>query len=163
MPVHPRACGEQFKGAAKGIVDAGSSPRLRGTVEDLPGGGGGGRFIPAPAGNSPPRGTPPDLKTVHPRACGEQENTNATEGDNIGSSPRLRGTDPCAVGVRRRGGFIPAPAGNSTFRLLGQTTKPVHPRACGEQEVAKVTVKWNGGSSPRLRGTANPNIVELLR
>jgi len=32
-------------------------------------------------------------------------------------------------------------------------TKPVHPRACGERSIKVMTWVWDGGSSPRLRGT----------
>ena len=70
--VHPRACGEQIHLHAGPDGPAGSSPRLRGTeavggVEDLV-----HRFIPAPAGNSPPPTTKSCGPSVHPRACGEQ-------------------------------------------------------------------------------------------
>ena len=93
LPVHPRACGEQFKSPYHRFAESGSSP--------------------APAGNrSPPE--PPQLSVpVHPRACGEQSSTgwcgthqrrfipapagkqgrlSANTTRYVGSSPRLRGT-----------------------------------------------------------------------
>ena len=111
-PVHPRGCGEHAAKIDHSYVDAGSSPRMRGTsvfnfnpADDL-------RFIPADAGNmhqATSRFSPPP---VHPRGCGEHENRllNTTLGN--GSSPRMRGTY-VVVGVdtpQQR--FIPADAGN---------------------------------------------------
>ena len=52
IPVHPRVCGEQFQFSGDHLIDSGSSPRVRGTVDVfclvalIP------RFIPACAGNS---------------------------------------------------------------------------------------------------------------
>ena len=93
------------------------------------------------------------MRTVHPRACGEQRATAVEETTGIGSSPRLRGTVLAALGQSEEGRFIPAPAGNSSLTSLGEYHPPVHPRACGEQ--ASTTMKPSGviGSSPRLRGT----------
>ena len=50
-----------------------------------------------------------------------------------GSSPRLRGTELTQGGVQL--GF------------------PVHPRACGEQNLRERALALSDGSSPRLRGT----------
>ena len=50
--VHPRACGELAEGAAGEMAETGSSPRLRGTPEELQSDLELVRFIPAPAGNS---------------------------------------------------------------------------------------------------------------
>ena len=153
LPVHPRACGEQSLLRLPSVLRAGSSPRLRGTgllrarfVRE-------GRFIPAPAGNRAPRGFSTCVRTVHPRACGEQQKPLSTKSLSAGSSPRLRGTDR-ADGLESRGcRFIPAPAGNSwdvTTRASGET---VHPRACGEQFEVQGRDGADPGSSPRLRGT----------
>ena len=52
-PVHPRACGEhQFELGKEYYID-GSSPRLRGTLDNLIRRNIRRRFIPAPAGNTP--------------------------------------------------------------------------------------------------------------
>ncbi len=70
--VHPRVCGEQADQICDTGRQPGSSPRVRGTdiaavsIKRLK------RFIPACAGNRPPR-IPLGLATpVHPRVCGEQ-------------------------------------------------------------------------------------------
>src|SRR5690606_24722451 len=70
--VHPRARGEQlcFALTIRGV--GGSSPRTRGTDTALLVGVVYSRFIPAHAGNRPPRGSRPGNTAVHPRARGEQ-------------------------------------------------------------------------------------------
>ena len=52
IAVHPRACGEHQAGKHLGELFAGSSPRLRGTLQPRLGIPGNDRFIPAPAGNT---------------------------------------------------------------------------------------------------------------
>ena len=90
---------------------------------------------------------------VHPRACGEQVVVGNPEQCSYGSSPRLRGTAcpaaPCAMPPR----FIPAPAGNRSNTQSQRGSRPVHPRACGEQLMAGPGTIPAHGSSPRLRGT----------
>ena len=111
------------------------------------------RFIPALAGNrSVPRGAL-SSRTVHPRACGEQNTDRDIDHYSCGSSPRLRGTEllPLRVGFRFR--FIPALAGNSIHNVFTGQSNSVHPRACGEQACSKTCVICIDGSSPRLRGT----------
>ena len=75
-----------------------------------------GRFIPACAGNS------------------LRQASNAFGHDNVGSSPRVRGTVDASginVGVNR---FIPACAGNSRGQHATTVRHTVHPRVCGEQQ-----------------------------
>ena len=71
--VHPRACGEHRPSADPLHRVAGSSPRLRGTLDIYKSDPLYLRFIPAPAGNTLEQfwqcGAPP----VHPRACGEHK------------------------------------------------------------------------------------------
>ena len=161
VPVHPRACGEHdnffcFLGELHG-----SSPRLRGTRQRVYCRADGGRFIPAPAGNTFP---PPFLSrsiSVHPRACGEHLNRIQNHGAILGSSPRLRGTHS-RIGrqhVKRR--FIPAPAGNTWVEPFYIPCISVHPRACGEHRVACTQTLLLLGSSPRLRGTLSPSDLSL--
>ena len=132
---------------------AGSSPRLRGTGWRAAALFAVSRFIPAPAGNSRRNGSQPAGRTVHPRACGEQEVPTFPKFPCPGSSPRLRGTD---APTHRIGGiprFIPAPAGNSLPGCSRIRPDAVHPRACGEQTHRRIGSVEYHGSSPRLRGT----------
>ena len=56
--------------------------------------------------------------------------------------------------------FIPAPAGNSLIRWEDAAFLGVHPRACGEQTLSARLNAAVPGSSPRLRGTVQ---LELLK
>ena len=91
--VHPRACGEQAAFVPQTIEEAGSSPRVWGTVllllADQPAVH---RFIPARVGNSPQNSPRHRPRTVHPRACGEQGARGLGLGGDGGSSPRVWGT-----------------------------------------------------------------------
>ena len=151
--VHPRACGEQPEPEASRRSLTGSSPRLRGTAPRCPPRSPPSRFIPAPAGNSAPCGSPPAAAAVHPRACGEQRRTLTTFRSHSGSSPRLRGTAGEPLANLHHYRFIPAPAGNSTDPWPNSSRTPVHPRACGEQILFACASPCRSGSSPRLRGT----------
>ena len=117
----------------------GSSPRLRGT----------GRH----------RQSRGEIPTVHPRACGERGHACALMHSPHGSSPRLRGTahtDAIPKGLPR---FIPAPAGNGANAAREKVLSSVHPRACGERKIEIMNFIVFSGSSPRLRGTADPGAV----
>ena len=131
----------------------GSSPRLRGTGRRAAPENLSRRFIPAPAGNGRTIWGRSLLGPVHPRACGERLKTSSSGKSSIGSSPRLRGTDPFKPSRIRWFRFIPAPAGNGTRLLRCLLCRAVHPRACGERTVTADSNAARTGSSPRLRGT----------
>ena len=151
-PVHPRACGEFTRRAAADRQASGSSPRMRG----IRSGGGGAdrrrRFIPAHAGNSLPRRFRAGAPAVHPRACGEFAlELPAVEAEH-GSSPRMRGIPISRLDAEYEFRFIPAHAGNSSCGMRSSRTPTVHPRACGEFDLARGQVRTGCGSSPRMRG-----------
>ena len=153
LTVHPRACGEQSTAKDDFNSRGGSSPRLRGTDQGSDWTGDIQRFIPAPAGNSTHYSSFDQRLTVHPRACGEQNTPLLDSGLFPGSSPRLRGTGGYTDSGDNCNRFIPAPAGNSDRRDRTSSNPPVHPRACGEQNVTVNRRDSDTGSSPRLRGT----------
>ena len=65
----------------------------------------------------------------------------------------MRGTPPGhahELGLIR---FIPAFAGNASPRSPPASTRPVHPRVCGERSPGGSSACGASGSSPRLRGT----------
>ncbi len=70
-----------------------------------------------------------------------------------GSSPRVRGTlrGGAAPGPPRR--FIPACTGNARAPSRYRAASPVHPRVCGERDIATGLSNCCRGSSPRVRGT----------
>ena len=94
--VHPRACGEHSNRGSVVEIDAGSSPRVRGTRLDI---------------NS--NWTPPP---VHPRACGEHAMIAGGVVAFYGSSPRVRGTRRRSAWPWSNRRFIPARAGNTLLR-----------------------------------------------
>ncbi len=111
------------------------------------------RFIPARAGNAYQSPRRQIAEPVHPRACGERQNTVTTTGPVAGSSPRVRGTPRSGRMDPSRHRFIPARAGNAhrSSGLRGATR--VHPRACGERFDGCCAQRLFSGSSPRVRGT----------
>ncbi len=90
---------------------------------------------------------------VHPRACGEHASQSPAAPEQIGSSPRLRGTRRIAVVAAAGRRFIPAPAGNTRRSVSLRALQAVHPRACGEHGRSSRQAAAGSGSSPRLRGT----------
>ena len=92
LAVHPRVCGEQFVSVVLFDLLPGSSPRVRGTVFQDVNQGMSQRFIPACAGNSLQPFASSARTSVHPRVCGEQLLTHPNRPQNVGSSPRVRGT-----------------------------------------------------------------------
>ena len=96
----------------------------------------GSRFIPAHAGNTRATAHKQAALPVHPRACGEHSEQQASVDAEAGSSPRMRGTRADAGRGRLGRRFIPAHAGN-TRGCIRNGGKP-------------------DGSSPRMRGTRSP-------
>ncbi len=111
------------------------------------------RFIPTHVGNSCGGNVPWCGHSVHPHACGELFGNEDKGGDLTGSSPRMWGTLPPVfpwVGLHR---FIPTHVGNSTGVCHGNRSNPVHPHACGELGMARMSRSGRAGSSPRMWGT----------
>ena len=110
---HPRGCGEHVRIGYFDAWDSGSSPRMRGTQFIT------NTFIlfigiiPADAGNTnapmPSSNAGPD----HPRGCGEHGAQGTAAGDELGSSPRMRGTLAESTRGYPGGRIIPADAGNT--------------------------------------------------
>ena len=111
------------------------------------------RFIPAHAGNTPPRKPVTVPAAVHPRACGEHTYSRHRTIGRIGSSPRMRGTRADERAKVEASRFIPAHAGNTCSEGSRGTLASVHPRACGEHSVSLLKACALSGSSPRMRGT----------
>ena len=70
--VHPRVCGERRGFEDIGASEAGSSPRVRGTLMLAEAPPLAARFIPACAGNARSSKRRPAPIPVHPRVCGER-------------------------------------------------------------------------------------------
>ena len=159
--VHPRSCGEQRADKEERHVGGGSSPLVRGTAvagwtQQL-----WGRFIPARAGNRKQATSAPSPKAVHPRSCGEQCRHQHLAVITYGSSPLVRGTDLTSMSQAHIDRFIPARAGNRRDRHRPQPPRPVHPRSCGEQLQLTFCGRFDSGSSPLVRGTAEEKYPAL--
>ena len=90
--VHPRVCGEHSRPSKVIATCCGSSPRMRGTLNQILDWDDSERFIPAYAGNTAGSTGVSSPMTVHPRVCGEHPVIERCRLNIAGSSPRMRGT-----------------------------------------------------------------------
>ena len=110
---HPRVCGEHMRKWLLDHVEAGSSPRVRGTrilvsVRLRCRG-----IIPACAGNTQREEVRARRAGDHPRVCGEHPTATRPRSLATGSSPRVRGTRARGSTQTELPGIIPACAGNT--------------------------------------------------
>ncbi len=131
--VHPRVRGERTTGTLPGSKCTGSSPRARGTRRSTGRIPRRARFIPACAGNAPPRLHSGRPIPVHPRVRGERAASSVIQISTYGSSPRARGTRSDPQGRSNRARFIPACAGNAMPPGAAESAPAVHPRVRGER------------------------------
>ena len=158
---HPRAGGGHLLNPRLKGSGAGSSPRGRGTRGGIRADAPGRRFIPARAGNTANPHTPGLPPSVHPRAGGEHAEEYEQTRPGAGSSPRGRGTRQTPIRLVYPHRFIPARAGNTRSPSVMRTPPPVHPRAGGEHNAAGNERVFFSGSSPRGRGTPDPQAVAV--
>ena len=163
VTVHPRMRGERSLNERSNSDFCGSSPHARGTQGGRHDQAGGGRFIPACAGNadSPARTAP--AGSVHPRMRGERSPRNSATRLPIGSSPHARGTLRLGTQQRMHARFIPACAGNASSVTCPGRTSTVHPRMRGERPKAAQGRAPLRGSSPHARGTHGRRRPALAR
>ena len=150
--VHPRVCGGSAVDRAIARGEPGTSPRVRGKLDDQGVWVATGRYIPACAGEAN-RGSarqPPD--GVHPRVCGGSRNRVGVVWDKEGTSPRVRGKRAGDLRRVRRYGYIPACAGEAWICCSPATTPRVHPRVCGGSSRSLRDHRHAKGTSPRVRG-----------
>ena len=131
---HPRVCGEHRTIEETLSNRTGSSPRMRGTHEKTdvairkPG------IIPAYAGNTYLQYIQVANPRDHPRVCGEHPSQTPETLLNVGSSPRMRGTQAAGVSDSGGAGIIPAYAGNTSPTITMRLCRRDHPRVCGEHK-----------------------------
>ena len=171
---HPRACGEHRAGEGTQQERQGSSPRMRGTLQQAGAYRGLRGIIPAYAGNTNHLKSGQWILGDHPRVCGEHPRPNVVTWVRPGSSPRMRGTRLPALSHQPRKWDHPRVCGEhldltpetqaeieSSPRMRGNTSLPSgtisprrdHPRVCGEHGMADIGDAFSSGSSPRMRGT----------
>ena len=71
----------------------------------------------------------------------------------------MRGAAIPADILRAAAGIIPACAGSSAGACTGLLTGRDHPRVCGEQRLKKSVIKTPSGSSPRVRGAVERELL----
>ena len=129
---HPRVCGEHNRNSGFVRSQAGSSPRVRGTLRVRAAGAHVVGIIPACAGNTSASQRSMASIRDHPRVCGEHAKFVKVADLIQGSSPRVRGT-PVHLGLQhRQSGIIPACAGNTLRGYFYSLKDRDHPRVCGE-------------------------------
>ena len=149
---HPRSCGANQSTKISHMFCLGSSPLVRGQLDDMYYHLLRERIIPARAGptaktfSSGPR--PPD----HPRSCGANRIFTREELRKAGSSPLVRGQPIDLTLKTPHPRIIPARAG-PTFRAAGLDTEVTdHPRSCGANHRPCCIRRSDCGSSPLVRG-----------
>ena len=129
---HPRACGEN-SGAGRGKRGlVGSPPRMRGKPVRPAAIDRGDRITPAHAGKTMQQYNVAHRSEDHPRACGENRNTN-----NV---------------LWSLGRITPAHAGKTREHTHPLSAHQDHPRACGENLLEDDEYLLPEGSPPRMRG-----------
>ncbi len=169
---HPRRRGEQVRSCCIWKVASGPSPRVRGALLALDGGGQPVGSIPAYTGSSRCPETGSSARRDHPRTGREQRPVAASRPNSTGPSPQARGAVPevplpavrvgpiparagadgTVKGVAGRFGSIPAHAGSRWCPARSTSPARGHPRGRGEQAGAPSGSAPRWGPSPRARG-----------
>ena len=97
----------------------------------------------------------------HPRGCGEKPVARHLSEASGGSSPRVRGKVEVALGDPVAIGIIPAGAGKSWRPSPLRSSQRDHPRGCGEKREGREQAAKILGSSPRVRGKADREVVPI--
>ena len=85
--------------------------------------------------------------------CGERSCPLTIEGNDIGSSPRVWGTQDWLSEQDQCDRFIPTCVGNALSSRIFAKRPSVHPHVCGERRHKKRQTFGHYGSSPRVWGT----------
>ena len=110
------------------------------------------RSIPACAGEPNYGNCIGGWQTVYPRVCGGTGIGSRQRGIVEGLSPRVRGNPQRAHRAGRRGGSIPACAGEPRRIASARASARVYPRVCGGTWLAQGAHIRPYGLSPRVRG-----------
>ncbi len=149
---HPRVRGEHEDDDQVQADAEGPSPRARGAPPRPTWWGRRRGTIPACAGSTSStssRGRPP---RDHPRVRGEHLKAARGAGFRAGPSPRARGAPRRKRRRPWRRGTIPACAGSTPGRKMGDASGRDHPRVRGEHRIPAALRLATSGPSPRARG-----------
>ncbi len=153
LTVYPRSRGEHHLPFVMLSGTSGLSPLTRGTPAARRRVVWGLRFIPAHAGNTTTTRRMASFIAVYPRSRGEHPIIPWVGGKRRGLSPLTRGTLADKRGFRGILRFIPAHAGNTTWRRRHYAMQAVYPRSRGEHAYARWHCRRWRGLSPLTRGT----------
>ena len=150
--VHPHSRGENLELDIQTKEQEGSSPLARGKFYGGESSDYRMRFIPTRAGKMLKWVLPTICRRVHPHSRGENLTIDTAKEIAMGSSPLARGKSYPDRFRNGNEGFIPTRAGKirGTLTILLRVT--VHPHSRGENGVAAMTSRSDGGSSPLARG-----------
>ena len=129
--VYPRGCGGASDVTAVAEIQAGLSPRVRGSRRDFVPDHAEHGSIPAGAGEPAALADLREGVKVYPRGCGGASELVNCSCSTEGLSPRVRGSPSHDIRSRYRQGSIPAGAGEPGGRNGIWTQKRVYPRGCG--------------------------------
>ena len=149
---HPRVCGENSRGRIRHHRGRGTSPRMRGKLNNLGIAGVAGWNIPAYAGKTHRPYIGRSYLSEHPRVCGENQQTGYGDCESSGTSPRMRGKHVIDVALDAAHGNIPAYAGKTIWLAFSAPSITEHPRVCGENSISDAELLEQLGTSPRMRG-----------
>ena len=149
---HPRVCGEHAMSSWVSSWNLGSSPRMRGALQQTSAAPVVHGIIPAYAGSTNRVTISKYQLKDHPRVCGEHCFMPIPNKGHFGSSPRMRGA-PSKNSINRvYCRIIPAYAGSTEQARAQSWDSGDHPRVCGEHIGLTWICSARSGSSPRMRG-----------
>ena len=149
---HPRSRGENIRESKGRSIIAGSSPLTRGKLPSRLAPPYLVRLIPAHAGKTISCSFSFAFASAHPRSRGENVLRRASMSVIAGSSPLTRGKHGRVVAVVGSHRLIPTHAGKTGFRSCVRSSRPTHPRSCGENALEDLAYMPAPGSSPLMRG-----------
>ena len=95
----------------------------------------------------------------HPHAYGDKDGRTAQRKRQIGSSPRVWGQDSSASTTLKNPGIIPTRMGTSSKKRSSKIKDRDHPHAYGDKVRPKSAPKSLQGSSPRVWGQVQREIL----
>ena len=149
---HPRSRGENPLNLIPDVASSGSSPLTRGKRAVMNHPAAAALLIPAHAGKTRTRRSPPARPSAHPRSRGENHRLKVDAGGRVGSSPLTRGKLPAASAGAGSRGLIPAHAGKTSSTPEMRCERTAHPRSRGENAQVCDHPCLASGSSPLTRG-----------
>ena len=119
------------------------------------------RIIPTRVGTSLSTAADDYAQRDHPHACGDKPLCILLFCDRQGSSPRVWGQGRCDVVWRNSTGIIPTRVGTRSSDSDISTSTEDHPHACGDKLSKFVSTSPPTGSSPRVWGQVNGNVLSI--